>query len=83
MIGGDTPMAKKMLTTIDNPYDPHADYVKWLIWDRENGYDTQEYIARIANVSPEMEDDEIDSLVDQAMTEIIVNDTLGNYILIG
>lgn len=76
-------MSKKMLTTIDNPYDPHDDYVKWLTWDRENGYDTQEYLARIANVSPEMEDDEIDSLIDQAMTEIIVNDTLGNYILIG
>ena len=29
-----------VLTTLDNPYDPHEDYDKWSIWDEENGYYT-------------------------------------------
>ena len=69
-----------MLTTVDNPYDPKIDYVKWLRWDHEHGYNTQEYLARIANVSLDTEDDTlIEERIDQAIAEIIDNDSIGVY----
>lgn len=69
-----------MLTTVDNPYNPNADYVKWLRWDHEHGYNTQEYLARIANVSLDTEDDTlIEERIDQAIAEIIDNDSIGVY----
>lgn len=71
-----------MLSTIDNPYNPHTDYYAWLAWDHDNAYFTNEYLARIANVSPDTEDVEIDKRIDAAMDEIIANDALGIYIII-
>lgn len=69
-----------MLTTVDNPYDPKKDYVKWLRWDHEHGYNTQEYLARIANVSLDTEDDTlIEERIDQAIAEIIDNDSISVY----
>lgn len=71
-----------MLTTIDNPYDPNINYAQWLLWDQQNQYYTQEYLATIANVSPDMDDSEQEQLINQAMTEIINNDTLKIYLII-
>ena len=69
-----------MLTTVDNPYDPKKDYLKWLQWDHDHGYNTQEYLARIANVSLDTEDDTlIEERIDQAIAEIIDNDSIGVY----
>ena len=69
-----------MLTTVDNPYDPKKDYVKWLRWHHEHGYNTQEYLARIANVSLDTEDDTlVEERIDQAIAEIIDNDSIGVY----
>ena len=69
-----------MLTTVDNPYNPNTDYVKWLRWDHDHGYNTQEYLARIANVSLDTEDDTlIEERIDQAIDEIIANDSIGVY----
>ena len=44
-------MAKCMITTIDNPYSPITDYDHWLQWDMDKGYNTVEYLARIARTS--------------------------------
>ena len=69
-----------MLTTVDNPYNPNTDYIKWLQWDHDHGYNTQEYLARIANVSLDTEDDAlIEERIDQAIAEIIDNDSIGVY----
>lgn len=45
-----------MLTTLDNPYDPHEDYEKWSIWDEENEYFTPQLIDRYAQFDPEDDD---------------------------
>lgn len=71
-----------MLTTVDNPYNPNTDYDKWLMWDRINQYFTQEYLATIANVSPDMDDVEADKIIEQAMLEIIEQDQLNIYAIV-
>ena len=73
-------MAKDcMLTTFDNPYNPFDDFTLWLMYDKEQGYDTCERLARIAKLSDDMSQDEIDAETDRAMDEIIFYDFLNIY----
>ena len=73
-------MAKDcMLTTFDNPYNPFDDFTLWLMFDKEKGYDTCERLARIADVSDDMTQDEIEAASDRAMDEIIFYDPLNIY----
>ena len=70
------------LTTIDNPYDPREDYNKWLMWDELNGYNTQNYIARLMGASVDALEDELIMLRDRAIAEIIDADIHGRYYVI-
>ena len=73
-------MAKDcMLTTFDNPYNPFDDFTLWLMYDKEQGYDTCERLARIAKLSDNMSQDEIDAETARAMDEIIFYDFLNIY----
>ena len=73
-------MAKDcMLTTFDNPYNPFDDFTLWLMYDKEQGYDTCERLARIAKLSDDMSQDEIDAETVRAMDEIIFYDFLNIY----
>ena len=48
-------MAKDcMLTTFDNPYNPFDDFTLWLLYDKEQGYNTCERLARIAKLSDDI-----------------------------
>lgn len=71
-----------MLTTRDNPYNPLEDYNKWMLWDADNQYFTSEYIARISEVSPDMDDAELEQRIDEAIQEILKYDTLEIYTLV-
>lgn len=70
----------KMLTTTDNPYNPHEDYDAWMFWDQSNGYFTAEYIARLMN--PNVDYDNDDKALDNIYQEIIDLNITGKYILI-
>ena len=73
-------MAKEcMLTTFDNPYNPFDDFTLWLLYDKEHGYNTCERLARIARLSDDMSQDEIDAETDRAMDEIIFHDPLNIF----
>ena len=73
-------MAKDcMLTTFDNPYNPFDDFTLWLMYDKEQGYNTCERLARIAKLTDDMSQDEIDAEIDRAMDEIIFYDFLNIY----
>ena len=73
-------MAKDcMLTTFDNPYNPFDDFTLWLMYDKEQGYDTCERLARIAKLTDDMSQDEIDAETDRAIDEIIFYDFLNIY----
>ena len=49
------------------------------VYDKEHGYDTCERLARIAKLSDDMSQDEIDAETDRAMDEIIFYDFLNIY----
>ena len=68
-----------MLTTIDNPYNPFEQFDLWLLFDKEKGYNTCEYLARIVNLTNDMSEKEIEVATDKAIDEIIVNDPFGIY----
>lgn len=74
-----------ILTTTDNPYNPHQEYLKWRQWDEESGYHTEAYLARIANIPPTVDDDDdvtISELTNKAIEEILINDLIGTYTLV-
>ena len=60
-----------MLTTEDNPFDPWTQYDNWYAFDRDKGYNSPSYQARIAFTSDDLSDEENDQIIDDAIEEII------------
>ena len=71
-----------MLTTEDNPFNPHTDFDRWLEYDEAMNYNTLNYLARIANVSVDMDEEEALPLIEQAKEAIVEVNVLGIYKLI-
>lgn len=74
-----------VLTTVDNPYNPKTEYYLWKLWDEENGYYTESYLARIADIPDDVDlgDDWIvNVLTNEAKHSILDNDVIGLYKLI-
>lgn len=64
-----------MLTTKDNPYNPWIDYDGWYAYDRDHGYNTPSYQARIAVTSDDLTEEENEEIINNAINEIIYIDT--------
>lgn len=67
------------LTTFDNPYDPFKQFDEWFLFDVQKGYNTCNYISRIAKLDDSMSEEEYNSEVERAIDEIIKNDFLNIY----
>ena len=37
-------MVEYRLTTIDNPFDPFTEFDQWILFDKDKGYDSSEYV---------------------------------------
>lgn len=72
-------MAKCMLTTFDNPYDPFEQFNSWYIFDQDKGYNTCSYLARIARTSDQLSDKENELEIERAIDEIIKYDFRNIY----
>lgn len=68
-----------MLTTIDNPYNPFDEFDSWLMFDKENDYNTCEYLARIAKLAQDFSTKEEETEIERAMDEIVIMNPLGIY----
>ena len=68
-----------MVTTIDNPYDPFTQFDEWRAYDAYKGYYTCEYLARIADTSPELSPKETALEINRAIDEICRINSLGIY----
>lgn len=68
-----------MLTTEDNPYNPFTQFQQWQGYDHYKGYYTMEYLARIADTSPELSDDVNNGIINDAIDEIVNYNILGIY----
>ena len=71
-----------MLTTIDNPFNPFEQFTSWFLFDVEKGYNSCSYLARIAKLSDDMTEAEIDEEIERAIDEIIKYDFTNNFIKI-
>ena len=67
------------LTTRDNPYDVFEDYINWMNFDHQKGYNTSELLARIARTSDELSDEENQKEIERAIDEIIRFDFMNIY----
>ena len=72
-------MAKFMLTTKDNPYNPNTDFDKWFLYDNQKGYNSSAYLARIARTSDALTEEENEQEIERAIDEIIKYDFMGIY----
>lgn len=68
-----------MLTTFDNPFDPFDQFTSWLLFDKEKGHNTCEYLARIVNLSDDMSQEEIDIETERAIDSIIKYDVTNTF----
>lgn len=67
------------ITTVDNPFDPFQDFDSWLMFDMEKGYYTCERLARLANTTNEMSQQEEDEELERAIDRLIELDPLDIY----
>ena len=70
---------KVAITTFDNPFDPFEEFTSWFLFDEEKGYHTTAYLARIAQTSDELSDEDNAEEIEKAIDEIIKYDFRGIY----
>lgn len=64
-------MARTLVTTTDNPFDPFKQFEQWKSFDEVVcGYYTLNYLARIAVTSPELTGKEMDQAIEDACDEV-------------
>jgi hypothetical protein len=68
-----------MLTTFDNPFDPFEQFTSWLMFDKEKGYDSCERLARLANITSDMSQKEIEEETERAIDKLIELDILNIF----
>lgn len=73
-------MAKYMLTTIDNPFDPFNQFDSWIQFDLDKGYNSCAYLDRIARTSDQLSDSENEDEIERAIDEIIKYDFMNIYL---
>lgn len=67
------------LTTLDNPFNPFEQFDQWYAFDTQKGYNTCNYLARIARSSDELSDADEDRVIEEAIDEIVEINVLGIY----
>ena len=67
------------ITTFDNPYDPFKQFEQWFLFDVEKGYNTCDYLGRIARTSEQLSQEENDLETERAIDEIIKLDFMNKY----
>lgn len=68
-----------MLTTHDNPFNPHTQYDEWLAFDNSLGYNTINYLARVVRSSDELSESDQLAAIHQGIDEILEEDPVGIY----
>ena len=68
-----------LLTTIDNPFDPFEQFDSWFLFDVEKGYNSCDYLGRIAKTSEQLSDDENNKEIERAIDEIIKYDFTNTF----
>lgn len=67
------------ITTFDNPFDPFEQFALWDLFDKEKGYDSNGRMMRLAQISDEMTQKEIDLEIERAIDTLIKYDFTNTY----
>ena len=67
------------LTTFDNPYNPFDQFAEWYLFDVEKGYNTCSHMARLANLTDDMTQKEIDEENERVIDKLIEYDFMNIY----
>ena len=70
-------MARSMLTTTDNPYDPFTQYDEWYAFDEEMGHHSCSLLDRVAKSSDELSPADIEIAIEAAIDEIVRENASG------
>lgn len=73
------PKHEVFVTTSDNPYDYFTQFEDWFAFDEQKGYCTCEFVARLANTSDVLTDEENDEEIEKVVDEICKYNILGLY----
>ena len=60
------------VTTTDNPYNPLTNYDEWDNYDRMQGYNTSDYLARVVRTTTEFGDGTYNEDIERAINEIVL-----------
>ena len=67
-------MSRKVaITTTDNPYDPFTQFDEWFALDELKGYCSCSLLARIANTSSDLNFEETNVVIENAIDRIVSN----------
>lgn len=69
-----------MLSTVDNPHNPFTHWDDWYAFDTAHDYNTSAFLARVVRSSDELSDADQDLAIEQAIDEIVRENTLGIYV---
>ena len=72
-------MAKVMLSTVDNPFNPFKQFDSWFRFDVEKGHNSCALLGRIARTSDQLTDDENEEEIERAINQIIRYDYENKY----
>jgi hypothetical protein len=72
-------MEEHMLTTVDNPYDPFIQWDEWYAFDRQAGYNTPSFLARVIVTSDDLSEADQSLAIEEAIDEIVKYNVLGLY----
>ena len=64
------------LSTSDNPFNPLTDYDNWDSYDRQKGYNTADYLARIVKTTNEFGEETYTKDIERAIDEIVLNNLI-------
>lgn len=74
-------MFERLLTTIDNPYNPFTQYSDWYAYD-SNFYNSCAVLGAKANTANGLTDEMNDYEIEKAMNKIIKDQLFGVHILV-
>ena len=72
--------ADVMLTTIDNPFNPHTQFKQWFVWDEMKGYHTSGLLARETYSSYELPESMLKRAIEDAIDDIVSVNYSGMHI---
>ena len=62
-----------MLSLISNPFDPFDEYENWKKFDREEGFDTDGLLARLASSSEVLSEPDEEQWIEDAIDSVVNN----------